>query len=193
MEHRVLLNGKHRDRTFAQAEADRSYCAWLLRAVSLPLSLRPFQHFLRQRHGGIFTVGRHNGRWFDEVFDADPSYTAWAASLPSASGSLLEFQSYIASAASAATRASSRSPRRTRAQVDRVELGDEEAVDWPKECRVCYDLPVRTVFAGCGHIVCCTRCALEFKKSALEFRKRLPCPICREPVLEGDVVRLYGS
>ena len=68
MENRVLLRGKHVNRTFAQAETDRPYCAWVLRAPSLQQSsLRLFQFYLRQRHGGIFTVGRHKGEWFDEV------------------------------------------------------------------------------------------------------------------------------
>ncbi len=68
MENHVLLHGKHVNRTFAQAETDRPYCAWVLRAPSLQQSsLRLFQFYLRQRHDGIFTVGRHKGEWFDEV------------------------------------------------------------------------------------------------------------------------------
>ena len=50
-----------------------------------------------------------------------------------------------------------------------MQAGDVYGVDIPKECRICYDLPVRTAFAGCGHMVCCTRCALEFAQECAEF------------------------
>ena len=97
LEHRMLLNGKYKDRTFLQAEADRGYCGWILGTQSLPLSLRLFQHYLRQRHGGLFLVGKHKGRFFDEVFHSDPVYTMWALGLHDASGNLREYQHFVTS------------------------------------------------------------------------------------------------
>ena len=97
LEHRMLLNGKYKDRTFLQAEADRGYCGWILGSQSLPLSLRLFQHYLRQRHGGLFLVGKHKGRFFDEVFHSDPVYTMWALGLHDASGNLREYQHFVTS------------------------------------------------------------------------------------------------
>ena len=97
MEHRLLLNGKYKDCTFLQAEADRGYCGWILGSQSLPLSLRLFQHYLRQRHGGLFSVGKHKGRFFDEVLHSDPAYTLWALGLQDAAGNLREYQQFVAS------------------------------------------------------------------------------------------------
>ena len=97
MEHRRLLNGQYKDCTFLQAEADRGYCGWVLASRCLPLSLRLFQHYLRQRHGGLFLVGKHKGRFFDEVFHSDPAYTLWAVGLHDASGNLRECQHFVAS------------------------------------------------------------------------------------------------
>ena len=189
MENRALQHGKRINRTFAQAETDRPYCAWVLRAPSLQQSsLRIFQFYLRQRHGGFFTVGRHKGEWFDEVFANDPAYTSWVASLPEPSGDLLGYQSFAAAAVQAASRSSSRSPRRrrgTKAQVTSVEPGDADPIAWPHACLVCFDRPVRSLFRGCGHAVACTRCALEIAKRG--------CPICRQPVRDGDVVRIFAS
>ena len=97
MEHRLLLNGKYKDYTFLQASADRGYCGWVLGSPSLPLSLRFFQHYLKQRHGGLFFVGKHKGRFFDEVLHSDPAYTLWALGLHDASGNLREYQHYVGS------------------------------------------------------------------------------------------------
>ena len=97
MEHRLILNGKYKNHTFYHAEADRGYCNWVLGSPSLPLSLRLFQHYLKQRHGGIFFVGKHKGRFFDEVLESDPAYTLWAMGLHDASGNLRDYQFYAAS------------------------------------------------------------------------------------------------
>lgn len=91
---RLLLNGKYRNHTFAHAEADRGYCIWVLGAPSVPLSLRLFQHYLKQQHGGIFFVGKHKGRFFDEVLQSDAAYTLWVMGLHNASGNLRDYQFY---------------------------------------------------------------------------------------------------
>lgn len=97
MEHRLILHGKHRNSTFIQVELDRAYCSWVLGSTSLPLSLRLFQFYLRQRHGGIFTVGKYRGRFFDEVMQSDPSYSSWVMDINDACGNFLEYQRFISS------------------------------------------------------------------------------------------------
>ncbi|MBI24693.1 MAG: hypothetical protein CMN05_14050 [Roseibacillus sp.] len=122
-----------------------------------------------------------------KVFANDPNYTAWVAGLPEPSGDLLEYQSFAVAATQAASRSRSRSPRRnrrTKAQVVSVLPEDRNPIAWPSECLVCYDLPVRCLLRSCGHAVSCTRCALEIEKRG--------CPICRQPVLDGDLIRIFG-
>ena len=146
MEHRMILNGKH--------HADIDYCAWVLRCpqTSLPRFLRLFQCYLRQKHGGIIRVGKHKGCYFNDLYCNEPTYATWVLGLGNPAGSLLEFKNYVVAVSSAATpRFRSRSPRRSNGYVESVQAGDVHHVDVPKECRVCYDLPVRTAFAGCGH------------------------------------------
>ena len=153
-------------------------------------SLRLFQFYLRQRHGGIFSVGKHNGEWFDYVFSSDPGYTAWVCSLPDASGDLLAYQAFAHAAAQSASRTRSRSRRArrtTRSEVQSFEPADTDQITWPSACQVCYDLPVRTIFR-CGHAVACTRCALEIQRL-----DKPECPICRRPVLIGDVIRVFPA
>ena len=36
--------------------------------------------------------------------------------------------------------------------VNSIKHGDMDALNLRGECKVCYDLPVRTVFVNCGHI-----------------------------------------
>ena len=117
MEHRLLLNGKYKNHTFSHAEADRGYCNWVLGSPSLPLSLRLFQHYLKQRHGGIFFVGKHKGRFFDEVLQSDPAYTLWAMGLHDASGNLRDYQFYAASNYEAMLYAEGRDRSRMRCAV----------------------------------------------------------------------------
>ena len=187
MENRLILHGKYRERRFTEVEhTDIDYCGWVLRSLpdSLPLSLRLFQGYLRRRHGGIIRVGKHKGSYFNVLYSCEPEYTSWVLGLDEPTGSLLEFRNYVVAAATAAApRSRSRSRTRPNGHVGSVQAGDVYGVDIPKECRICYDLPVRTAFAGCGHMVCCTRCALEFTD------KGLSCPICRTPVY--DVIRLF--
>ena len=59
--------------------------------------MRLFQHYLKQTHGGIFSVGKHKGRFFDEVLEMDPAYTLWAMGVHTASGNLRDYQLYAAS------------------------------------------------------------------------------------------------
>ena len=94
---RLLLNGKYKSHTFSHAEADRGYCIWVLGSPLLPLSLRLFQLYLKQQHGGILRVGKHKGRFFDEVLQLDTAYTLWAMGLHNASGNLQDYKFYAMS------------------------------------------------------------------------------------------------
>ena len=40
---------------------------------------------------------------------------------------------------------------RSKVHLEYVKAGDAESLNL-RECKVCYDLPVRTVFINCGHI-----------------------------------------
>ena len=40
---------------------------------------------------------------------------------------------------------------RPKVHLECVKAGDAESLNL-RECKVCYDLPVRTVFVNCGHI-----------------------------------------
>ena len=95
MEHRMLLNGKYKNHTFLHAASDRAYCSWVLGESHLPLSLKLFQRYLKQQHGGIFVVGKHKRRFFDEVLHSDPSYTSWIMGLEEPSPNLHHYKRYV--------------------------------------------------------------------------------------------------
>ena len=42
-------------------------------------------------------MGKHKGRFFDEVLHSDPGYTLWALGVHDASGNLREYQHFVAS------------------------------------------------------------------------------------------------
>ena len=46
----------------------------------------------------------------------------------------------------------SRSGRRSKVLLNSIKPGDMDVLNLRGECKVCYDLPVRTVFINCGHI-----------------------------------------
>ena len=194
MERRLLRHGKYRDRSFGQVEnEDRDYCAWVLRALDLPSSLRLFACYLKNRHGGIMTVGRNKGKYFDEVYLLDPGYCVWVMALATeASGNLRELQSYLGARSAFTDRFDddddlprSRSPPQRRVTVHRAQADqahDNQPLTLPDECPICCSRPIRTAFASCGHMVCCVHCSAKCDK----------CPICRVPVNGGDVIRLFG-
>ena len=70
----IVLAGKHRGSTFAQAlEHDKNYCHWLLTAKSpLPRALLPFRRWIQRTHGGILLVGKHKNKTFAEVHSEYP-------------------------------------------------------------------------------------------------------------------------
>ena len=179
MEYNMLWHGKYRYCTFSHVEtSDKPYCAWVLRSASLPLSLKLFQHYLKQKHGGIFTVGKHSYNWYDTVAQTDPSYTAWVASLSDPSGDLLKFQIYLVELAGRrpppATRRS-RSPRRGSHTPMAV------STEFASTCKICYTDPISTIFVKCRHMVCCRNCAQQV------VNEHRACPICRVQLTMRDV------
>ena len=65
----------------------------------------------------------------------------------------------------------------------REEPEDDTPLTWPDRCSTCCRAaPVRALFAPCGHVSSCVRCAFATES----------CPTCRAPVAHGDVVRLFS-
>eukprot|EP00928_Gymnodinium_smaydae_P031692 TRINITY_DN23180_c0_g1_i1.p1 TRINITY_DN23180_c0_g1~~TRINITY_DN23180_c0_g1_i1.p1 ORF type:complete len:824 (+),score=119.05 TRINITY_DN23180_c0_g1_i1:309-2474(+) len=54
------------------------------------------------------------------------------------------------------------------------ESGRSAVAAGSRECAICFDAPVATVFVPCGHASTCVECGDKFK--------RKPCPICRKKV-----------
>ena len=46
----------------------------------------------------------------------------------------------------------SRTGRRSNVLLNSIKPGDMDVLNLHGECKVCYDLPMRTVFVNCGHI-----------------------------------------
>ena len=66
----MLRVGKYRGAAFEEvAQRDRSYCAWVLREH--PPGLKNFYKYLVERHGGLLHIGKHKGKYFDEVMPED--------------------------------------------------------------------------------------------------------------------------
>jgi len=72
-----------------------------------------------------------------------------------------------------------KAPRRF---VTKEEPGDQEELKIAKTCAICFERPVRTILANCGHMLACVQCSLKMEK----------CPICRVSV-EGNVVRVFAG
>jgi hypothetical protein len=162
----VLRVGKHKGRSFEDAEADRGYCAWILREQGLSQSLQKFRKFLVTQHSGIVTVGKHRLKFFDEVSTQDPGYCAWVLSLEDANF-FQAFQQYL--------------------KGDPDNKVEEEIVEPPKKkqketkapkdtCKICYDKAISCVFIPCGHLVCCLRCGNKCERMSGD------CPICKEGI-----------
>ena len=136
----MLRCGKHGGRLFEDvAAADRSYCAWVLREKAdgkkLSRDLKAFAKFLLEEHGGVLEVGKHRGRFFDEVLRDDPEYADWASSLESPSKLMLHFQRYV--------KWQRKRPR---------EPGDDI-------CSICMDNTIDSAFIPGGHQAACIECA----------------------------------
>ena len=58
-------------RFYNMAAIDTGYCAWVLREKAF--HLHSFYMYLTKAHGGILNVGKHKGRYFDEVLEGGRS------------------------------------------------------------------------------------------------------------------------
>ena len=95
----MLHCGKHAGRAFADVAAtDWPYCAWVLRekaeGSNLSRGLKAFAKYIQDVHGGVLEVGKHRGRYFNEVLRDDLEYGDWAASLENPSKLMISFHEY---------------------------------------------------------------------------------------------------
>ena len=136
----MLRCGKHCGRPFSVAATDVGYCAWVLReranGTKLSRDLKSFANYIEQEHGGVLVVGRHSGKFFDEVLRDDADYAEWAASLENPGKLMIGFQDYV-------KRRQRRRPRDT---------GDDT---WS----ICLDRTIDSAFIPCGHQAACVECA----------------------------------
>ena len=77
-----ILIGRYCGKSHAEvAEADRSYCSWVIGTRSLPRSLMPFKMWLKRTHGGVLPYGKYKNAFFSEILSEHPEYQApldWA-------------------------------------------------------------------------------------------------------------------
>lgn len=165
------------------ATCDKDYVSWCLRSESLPPSLKQFARWVKHVHGGMLSVGKYKNMYFNEVLEHHPDYAAgcdlirrdlklmvrfvclyfarvsqvWVSQLPLASGSLLEFQQYIdivqVNEESSSEYEPSPEPPSKAKRVTQVERGDDEELHVSKMCTICYERPLKTLFANCGLFV----------------------------------------
>ena len=136
----MLRCGKHAGRQFHEVAAtDQYYCAWVVReraeGKKLPRDLKALAKLVEHEHGGVMEVGKHRGRFFDEIMKGDPDYADWAASLEEPSKLMIDFQKYV-----------------KHARKRRREAGDDF-------CIICMDSPIDSAFIPCGHMTACLSCA----------------------------------
>ena len=137
----MIRCGKHAGRPFGDVAAtDVWYCACVLRekanGARLSRDLKSFANYIEQEHGGVLVVGRHSGKFFDEVLRDDADYAEWAASLENPSKLMIGFQDYV-------KRRQRRRPRDT---------GNDT-------CSICLDRTIDSAFIPCGHQAACVECA----------------------------------
>ena len=167
----TLKYGKHMGAPYEKVVAeDRQYCAWVLREEQenkqLRRSMKAFAQYLKQQHGGLMTVGKHAGKFFDELLRNDAEYASWVMTLSRPSGAMKEFSKYIIEQQHVETC----QPSRKRAR--------DEARD--NKCILCLDRALTAAFIPCGHCVCCYECASKMESNR--------CPMCRQP---STVQRLF--
>ena len=167
---KMLRRGKHRGKRFEDVAAiDRGYCAWVPREKAL--HLHSFYSYLIKAHGGILNVGKHKGRFFDELLEGAPEYGKWALNLGEPHETLHLFIDYLRVHAKNAPREAPEEPPEKKSKTDET------------LCVVCFDRPIDTVFVPCGHLASCLPCGSKFDNR--------PCPICKTRV--AMVLKTYAA
>ena len=109
-------------------------------------------------------MGKHKGRYFDEVLRDSPDYCDWVKNLADPGEAFSRFIDYLNS------RFEDEEPPTKKTKNSNV-------------CKICCDKDIDTVFVPCGHIAACRRCALRLEGD--------PCPICKQQVCL--VVKTYRA
>ena len=140
----MLKHGKHSGAPYQQVAAeDRKYCAWVLReerdSNQLSHNMKAFATYLKQQHGGLMTVGKHAGKFFNELMKEDPEYAIWVQSLAQPSAAMKEFAEYIAE------------QQQIREDDQNRKRPRDEASEG--KCIVCLDRALTAAFIPCGHCV----------------------------------------
>ena len=157
----MLRVGKYKGKRFSEAAADRGYCGWVLHTQ--PQGFAGFADFLKEAHGGLMTVGKHKGLFYDEIIVRDPGYADWARKLIEPSDALAEFIEYVEHVVE---------PMAKRHCAHQTQ----------QDCVMCCDRTINTAFVPCGHAVACMECGTRFDGC--------PCPMCKRHV--RSVLRTYA-
>ena len=172
----VVLAGKHCGSSHAAvADADRSYCHWVMNTALLPRSLLPFKTWLKRIHGGVLPCGKYKNGFYSEIYRDHAEYALWVFELSDPSQPMLDFQKYVfkreeAAASEAVPNEEQPAAKRARGLPDRDRSTPAQSLD----CKVCFDRQIDVLFIPCRHLVCCATCAALSKT----------CPVCRGHVSE---------
>ena len=94
----LLKQGKHIGRTFEEVcQTDRPYIDWVFReekSGELSPNLAALVAYVRQKYGGLMTLGKHRGRYFSELLEQDPLYADWAMNVSCPGDPLRSFGDY---------------------------------------------------------------------------------------------------
>ena len=159
----MLKIGKHRGASFAAASCDRSYCAWVLREKDLAQGLRKFRAYLVDAHGGILNIGKHKGKFFDELVAEEENYCAWVLGLDD-KGAFKDFVDYY-------MRAQNKKSQEGGTENPSKKRRVQEELD---ACKICFSSPIDSVLIPCGHHFACMACATRCEESG--------CPICKQQI-----------
>ena len=173
----VVLAGKHCGSSHASvAEADRSYCHWVINAPLLPRSLLPLKIWLKKTHGGVLPCGKYKGAFFSEIHCDHPEYCLWVCELSDPSPPMLDFQKYVFKREESATMAVAKEQQPAAKRARGTPEGERSTPSSSMDCKVCFDRQIDVLFIPCKHLVCCSTCA------AAALSKT--CPVCRGHVSE---------
>jgi hypothetical protein len=164
-----FLAGKYTGHSFQKvATEDPRYSAWALRLEreegKLSRNLAAFAKYVRELHGGVMTIGKHRGLYFDELLSKDPAYVEWCQALASPGNALKELAVFA----------------RDQDEAGAKKRKRDESEASIKTCMICLERPLSACWIPCGHATTCYDCALEVANGR--------CPICRK---KGLIQRLF--